>query len=185
MDTEEYKKVMKSIPRYGSAGVADATGQAKQSADYQTGWDDIKGSGSDVQEYNEEMARFRAAAKKADEVTNVKRDTGGGKKLTLSDRVTKPPVSDADIEKGVAKPKKKAKDNLNARVKARGQGKVHSRFSDDVRGMSAKELKGSGFKQYENKPYEKVKSKAKGFSEGGQVRGAGIAQKGIRPAKMR
>ena len=93
-----------------------------------------------------------------------------GARFGLGPEIVKSGISESDILSGLAKIKK-ANDNLNARVKARGQGKVRSRFSDDVRGMSAKELKGSGFEQYENKPYEKIIRKIQGFTQGGDVKG--------------
>ena len=189
METEEYKKVMKKI---GGKNKADRTGESITSGSLAKGkFEKIRGDGQEVQDYNDASTRFKASAMKADEVVNTKRDLGGGPKMTLSDKKVKPKTKDSDIESGVKTSPKKAKDNLNARVKARGQGKVNSRFSDDVRGMSAKELKGSGFKQYQNKPYERItakmgmksggKPKAYGMKHGGQAcRGGGKATRGTK-----
>lgn len=175
METEEYKKVMKKI---GGGNKADRTGESIKSGALAKGkFEKIKGDGKEVQDYNDESTRFKASVMKADEVVNTKRDLGGGSKMTLSDK-KKPKTKDSDIEKGIKLSPTKAKDNLNARVKARGQGKVTSRFSDDVKGMSAKELKGSGFKQYQNKPYEKIKRKAMGMKSGGKPKAYGMKHGG-------
>ena len=179
METEEYKKVMKKI---GGKNKADRTGESTTSGSLAKGkFEKIRGDGKEVQDYNDASTRFKASAMKADEVVNTKRDLGGGTKMTLSDKKVKRKTKDSDIEKGIKPSPTKAKDNLNARVKARGQGKVHSRFSDDVKGMSAKELKGSGFKQYQNKPFSEIKRKMAvplGMKSGGKPKAYGMKHGG-------
>tara|TARA_B100000941_G_C28508164_1_gene558762 strand:+ start:3628 stop:4314 length:687 start_codon:yes stop_codon:yes gene_type:complete len=177
METEEYKKVMKKI---GGKNKADRTGESTKSGSLAKGkFEKIRGDGKEVQDYNDASTRFKASAMKADEVVNTKRDLGGGAKMTLSDKKVKPKVKDSDIEKGIKPSPKKAKDNLNFRVKERGQTPdTGSVYSDKIRNMSAKELKASGFKQYQNKPYEKIMRKAMGMKSGGKPKAYGMKHGG-------
>lgn len=107
METEEYKKVMKKI---GGGSKADRTGESSKSGSLaKSKFEKIKGSGKDVQDYNDESTRFKASAMKADEVVNTKRDLGGGAKMTLKDRKTsKKPIK-----------KKKTDPQTSAKIKAR------------------------------------------------------------------
>jgi len=94
-----------------------------------------------------------------------------GARFGLGPEIVKSGISESDILSGLSKIKK-ANDNLNFRVKRRGQNPdTGSVYSDKIRNMSAKELKGSGFKQYENKPYETIIRKLQGFTQGGDVKG--------------
>ena len=70
----------------------------------------------------------------------------------------------------------------------RGDISPEDRAAEILKAMRAREKKEARTKKEAKKKRQRIKenpSLYKGFKKGGKVRGAGIARKGVRPAKMR
>ena len=114
-ETEEFKRAMNFIESGDvKKGMkkADRPGESKKSGKL------VKATSG-----AETFDPYFKATRKADEIVNVKRDLGGGTtRMTLSDKVVKKPMSDADKERGLGKKTNtKRTPETNAKVKKRGQ----------------------------------------------------------------
>ena len=126
-ETEEFKRTMNLIEsgdvRKGMKK-ADRPGEAKKAGEL------VKATSG-----AETFDPYFKATRKADEIVNVKRDPGiTGTRMTLTDKVVKKQMSDADKERGLGKKTKTKKTpETKASVKKRGHGLTFKASQEKVK----------------------------------------------------